>query len=48
MLMRMLCRMCRCFAEPKPSATKPNTEEREEAEEHVPDKNPEGKESPRA
>ncbi len=47
MLMRMLCRMCRCFAEPKPSA-KPNTEERAEAKGQAPEKNPEGKESPRA
>ena len=47
MLMRILCRMCRCFAEPKPSA-KPNAEERAEAKEQARDKNPEGKESPRA
>ncbi len=36
MLMRMLCRMCRCFAELKPSA-KPDTKERAEA------KKPKGK-----
>ena len=47
MLMRILCRMCRCFAEHKPSA-KPNAEERAEAKEQARDKNPEGKESPRA
>ncbi len=47
MLMRMLCRMCRCFAEPKPSA-KPDTEERAEAKGQASDKNPEGKKLPRA
>jgi len=46
MLMRMLCRMCRCFTEPKASA-KPNTEERAEAKRKAPDKNPEGEESPK-
>ena len=42
MLMRMLCRMCRCFVESKPS-TKPDTEERAEAKGQAPDKNPKGK-----
>ena len=47
MLMRMLCRMCRCFAELKPSA-KPDTEERVEVKGQAPEKNPEGKKLPRA
>ncbi len=47
MLMRMLCRMCRCFAEPKPSA-KPDAEERAEAKGQASDKNPKGKKLPRA
>ena len=42
MLMRMLCRMCSCFAKPEPSA-KPDTEERAEAKGQTPKKNPEGK-----
>lgn len=36
MLMRILCRMCRCFAEPKPSA-EPDTKKRAKA------KKPKGK-----
>jgi len=36
MLLRMLCRVCRCFAEPKPSA-KPDTKKRAKA------KKPKGK-----
>ena len=47
MFMRMLCRMYRCFAEPKPSA-KPDTEERAEAKGQASDKNPEGKKLPKA
>jgi hypothetical protein len=42
MLMRMLCRMCRCFAEPEPSA-KPDTDEPAEANGQMPDKNPKSK-----
>ena len=47
MLMRMLCRMCRCFAKPEPSA-KPATEERVEVKGQAPEKHPEGKKLPRA
>ena len=47
MLMRMLCRMCRCFAEPKPSP-KRDTEEQVEAKGQAADKTPADQESPRA
>ena len=46
MIMSMLCRICRCFAKPEPSA-KPDAEERTAAKGQAPDKNPEGKELPR-
>jgi len=42
MIMRMLCRMRRCFAGPKPSA-KPDTDERAEAKGQAPDKDPKSK-----
>ena len=44
MLMRILCRICRCFAEREPSAEPVGVaEERAEAEGQAPDEGPKGR-----